>query len=106
MLICFTDLDGTLLNHDDYRYDAAIPVIQKLQQAGVPIGIATVRMQKPGEMGLMRVLLRHPPDFVLARNLAAIDFFTQNKIRVLADFTNLSRIVVSQMCASAVTNKR
>ena len=37
MLICFTDLDGTLLNHDDYRYDAAIPVIQKLQQAGVPI---------------------------------------------------------------------
>lgn len=37
MLICFTDLDGTLLNHDDYQYDAAIPIIQKLKALGVPI---------------------------------------------------------------------
>lgn len=37
MLICFTDLDGTLLNHDDYRYEAAIPILQKLKAAGVPI---------------------------------------------------------------------
>lgn len=37
MLLCFTDLDGTLLNHDDYRYDAAIPTIQKLQNLGIPV---------------------------------------------------------------------
>ncbi|ANV84418.1 HAD family hydrolase [Picosynechococcus sp. PCC 7003] len=37
MFLCFTDLDGTLLNHDDYRYDAAIPTIQTLKQAGIPI---------------------------------------------------------------------
>lgn len=37
MLLCFTDLDGTLLNHDDYRYDAAIPTIKKLQKLGIPV---------------------------------------------------------------------
>ena len=37
MLICFTDLDGTLLNHDNYRYDDAIPTLDKLKKAGVPI---------------------------------------------------------------------
>ena len=36
-LICFTDLDGTLLNHDDYSYEAAIPVIRNLQQQGIPV---------------------------------------------------------------------
>ncbi|MEM9137610.1 MAG: HAD-IIB family hydrolase [Cyanobacteria bacterium P01_F01_bin.42] len=41
MFICFTDLDGTLLNHDDYRYDAAVPTLQKLQRAGIPIIINT-----------------------------------------------------------------
>ncbi|AFY36814.1 mannosyl-3-phosphoglycerate phosphatase family [[Leptolyngbya] sp. PCC 7376] len=37
MFLCFSDLDGTLLNHDDYRYDAAIPTIKKLQAAGIPV---------------------------------------------------------------------
>ncbi|NJN71876.1 MAG: HAD-IIB family hydrolase [Limnothrix sp. RL_2_0] len=37
MLLCFTDLDGTLLNHDDYRYDGAIATIQKLQNLGIPV---------------------------------------------------------------------
>ncbi|MGB2926372.1 MAG: HAD-IIB family hydrolase [Limnothrix sp.] len=37
MFLCFTDLDGTLLNHNDYRYDAAIPTIKKLQNLGIPV---------------------------------------------------------------------
>ncbi|QCS50520.1 HAD-IIB family hydrolase [Picosynechococcus sp. PCC 11901] len=37
MFLCFTDLDGTLLNHDDYRYDAAIPTIQTLKKLGIPV---------------------------------------------------------------------
>lgn len=36
-LLCFTDLDGTLLNHDDYSYEAAIPVIHELQHQGIPV---------------------------------------------------------------------
>ncbi len=35
--IVFTDLDGTLLNAHDYRYDAAIPVLERLKSLGVPV---------------------------------------------------------------------
>ncbi|MGD1903756.1 MAG: HAD-IIB family hydrolase [Geitlerinemataceae cyanobacterium] len=34
--IVFTDLDGTLLNARDYRYDAAISVLDRLKAAGIP----------------------------------------------------------------------
>lgn len=51
MLICFTDLDGSLLNHDDYRYDAAIPVIRQLQVAGVSL-IPTTSKTRAEVMGL------------------------------------------------------
>ena len=37
MVLIFTDLDGTLLNQDDYRYDDALPLIRQLQQAQIPI---------------------------------------------------------------------
>ena len=36
-LIVFTDLDGTLLNHDDYDYRNALPAIRRLQSMSVPI---------------------------------------------------------------------
>ncbi|MBO9998810.1 MAG: HAD-IIB family hydrolase [Cyanobacteria bacterium SID2] len=35
--IIFTDLDGTLLNSDDYRYDAALPVLEALQKSQIPV---------------------------------------------------------------------
>lgn len=37
MLLIFTDLDGTLLNGDDYRYDAALQAIQQLQKDQIPL---------------------------------------------------------------------
>ncbi|MCM1983522.1 HAD-IIB family hydrolase [Lyngbya confervoides] len=36
-ILIFTDLDGTLLNAEDYRYDAALPILNRLQQAHIPI---------------------------------------------------------------------
>ncbi len=36
-LIVFTDLDGTLLNHDDYGYNDALPAIRRLRSMSVPI---------------------------------------------------------------------
>lgn len=35
--LVFTDLDGTLLNHDDYRYDAALPMLAWLQEHQIPV---------------------------------------------------------------------
>ncbi|MGB7327739.1 MAG: DUF3656 domain-containing protein [Rubripirellula sp.] len=70
--------------HDVRTYRGAVELAKDL---GTPIGIATVRMQKPGEMGLLRVLTRLAPDAILARNLAAIDFARQNFEHVIADFS-------------------
>jgi mannosyl-3-phosphoglycerate phosphatase family protein len=36
-LMLFTDLDGSLLNHFDYTFDAAIPLIRELQNDGIPV---------------------------------------------------------------------
>ncbi|SDQ58087.1 mannosyl-3-phosphoglycerate phosphatase [Curtobacterium sp. UNCCL20] len=36
-LMIVTDLDGTLLDHHDYSFDAAVPVLERLRRAGVPV---------------------------------------------------------------------
>lgn len=35
--VVFTDLDGTLLNHDDYSFTEALPAIQFLKEANIPV---------------------------------------------------------------------
>jgi len=35
--IVFTDLDGTLLDHDDYGWEPARPAVEALSRAGVPL---------------------------------------------------------------------
>lgn len=40
-LVVFTDLDGTLLNHDDYDFRPALPAIERLQAAAVPLVIVS-----------------------------------------------------------------
>ena len=36
-LIVFTDLDGTLLDHDTYSFQAALPALRKLESLDVPV---------------------------------------------------------------------
>lgn len=40
-LIVFTDLDGTLLDHDTYSWEAARPALDALKARGVPLILAT-----------------------------------------------------------------
>ncbi len=40
-LIIFTDLDGTLLDHHTYRWDAALPALRMLKQHEIPVIICT-----------------------------------------------------------------
>lgn len=35
--LVFTDLDGTLLNHDDYSWQAAAPALEELRRRGIPV---------------------------------------------------------------------
>jgi mannosyl-3-phosphoglycerate phosphatase len=41
MLLIFTDLDGTLLNQDDYQYAQALPVLAELKKKQIPVIIVT-----------------------------------------------------------------
>lgn len=40
-MIVFTDLDGTLLDHDSYSYAPALPALARLKAAGVPVVLAS-----------------------------------------------------------------
>jgi len=40
-LLVFTDLDGTLLSHNDYRWDAALPALEHLANIGAGVVLAS-----------------------------------------------------------------
>lgn len=44
-LLVFTDLDGSLLNHDDYSYQDAIPALEALCTRGYPLIIVSSKTQ-------------------------------------------------------------
>lgn len=60
MLLIFTDLDGTLLNQHDYRYDAALPQLQRLKQHQIPVIPVTSKTRLEVEELLMELELDEP----------------------------------------------
>ncbi len=82
---CCTGADFVYVDFHDVRdYADAVAIAR---EHATPIAIATVRMQKPGEMGLLRVLTRLQPDAILVRNLAALQFATEHFPQTIADFS-------------------
>jgi putative protease len=74
---------GVYCDFEDIRkYKEAVPLAR---QAGVPIGLATVRVIKPGETGLLQQVADCEPDVVLVRNLAGLSFFKD--IPLVADYS-------------------
>lgn len=59
------------------------------RSAGMPIGLATLRIIKPGEEGLLHKIAGAEPDAVLVRNLAALTFFREQapEITRIGDFS-------------------
>jgi putative protease len=51
--------------------------VELAKAAGVPVALATPRVVKPGEEGLLLQIANCRPDGVLVRNLATIDFFQE-----------------------------
>ncbi|MFK8112124.1 MAG: DUF3656 domain-containing protein [Rubripirellula sp.] len=70
--------------HDVREYGQAVQVAKSHD---TKIGLASVRIQKPKEMGLIKILNRHRPDLVLARNLAVIGHCKTESIPMIADFS-------------------
>jgi len=57
------------------------------REANVNVYPATPRIQKPGEMGIFKAMLKHQPAGVLIRNLSGMEFFHQHNIPTVADFS-------------------
>ena len=71
---------------DVRRYREAVPLARA---AGISIGLATLRIVKPSEEGLLRTISKAGPDAVLVRNLAALVFFRETlpQCRLIGDFS-------------------
>ena len=59
-LLVFTDLDGTLLNHHDYSYEAARPALDELAARGIPLMIATSKTRAEVEALRSELSNQHP----------------------------------------------
>jgi mannosyl-3-phosphoglycerate phosphatase len=59
-VIIFTDLDGTLLNHDDYSYDEALPSLERIKKAGIPLIITTSKTRNEVEFLQQRIGINLP----------------------------------------------
>ncbi len=85
---------------DVRRYKDAVP---RAKAAGIPIGLATLRVLKPGEDGFQTPLVRAEPDIVLVRNLASIGYFQEHlpQARLVGDFSlNVSNELTADLFMS------
>jgi len=58
----FTDLDGTLLDHEDYSFAAARPALERLRQRGIPLIFTTSKTRR--EIESLRDLLGFHDPFI------------------------------------------
>ncbi len=87
--------DRLIADFQDIReYREAVSIARA---TGQTLLLATPRIQKPDEMGLFRVMLKHQPDGVLVRNLSGMAFFRDNNVPVVGDY---SLNVTNELAAS------
>ncbi len=69
------ELEAVYCDWEDVRrYRAAVELARA---AGRTIGLATLRIMKPGEEGLLSIIARAEPDRILVRNLGALSYFRE-----------------------------
>lgn len=70
-LIVFTDLDGSLLNHEDYSYRDAGPALARIRQAHIPLIFVTSKTRSEVESLQDEMEIREP---FIVENGAAVFF--------------------------------
>lgn len=63
-----TDLDGSLLDHDDYSYEAAKPVLELLEELRIPVVLASSKTR--AEMLKLRAELDNEHPFIVENGAA------------------------------------
>ncbi len=69
-LLIFSDLDGTLLDHDDYRWQPAGPALAKLRAAGIPLVLNSSKTVP--EIRVLRAELGNNDPFIVENGAAVI----------------------------------
>lgn len=65
-----------------------LPSVQILKEMNINVGIATTRILKPQEYHNLKILQRALPDFILVRNLGALEYLRrETKIPLIGDFS-------------------
>jgi U32 family peptidase len=86
---------------DPRRYAEAVA---RARAAGVPIGLASLRIVKPGEEGFLHTVARHGADALLVRNLAALTLYRDLSPRptLVGDFSlNVANELTADLLAGA-----
>lgn len=87
--VVFTDLDGTLLDHTTYRFDAALPALCLLEKKNIPLILCSSKTSAEIKRLREQLRLRHP---FISENGGAIfiphDYFNQDFVhdKETADF--------------------
>ncbi len=79
--------------------------VQICRSAGIPVGIAPLRIVKPGEEPMVARALRLGPDAVLARNLATLGLFASQAPNI-PRVADLTLNVVNDLSAAWFTAKK
>ena len=61
-LAIFTDLDGTLLDHDTYEWDAAKPALEQCKVMGIPVNLVSSKTR--GEIQRIRTAMANSDPFI------------------------------------------
>lgn len=83
-----TDVDYI---YADFEFVKDYPkAVETARKHGKKIALATPRILMPGEIGILRQIIKHQPDGVLLRNTGAVQYFVQERpegIELIGDFS-------------------
>lgn len=80
-----TDLDGSLLDHDDYSYAPAVPVLELLEQLRIPVIMASSKTRR--EILALREALGNTHPFIVENGAAVLlpqGYFTRQPAGTVA----------------------
>jgi mannosyl-3-phosphoglycerate phosphatase len=83
-LIIFSDLDGTLLDHNTYSFDAATEALKRIRERGIPLVLCSSKTR--AEIEIWRERLDNNAPFI-SENGGAV-FIPDAKIRKDRNYTN------------------
>ena len=93
--------DGLCDFEDVRRYAEAVAVCRG---AGMPVGLATIRIVKPGEQGFLKQVSDCNPDALLVRSLGAIGYYREKapQIPLIGDYAlNVANELTAAIFADA-----